>query len=129
VNGPGLVGGGMDRIVLEGKGVAGKCLEVLTMRGGQFGKLVLSNAKNYNFHIGVVADGDIYSSEPRSCQHNVFEQILSRSWATAAENAVGLLIDGDNLQNSSFNLFGEVFTIHKNGHAIVWGSSDTNVIQ
>jgi hypothetical protein len=124
-SGRSLNGGTFGNIVLEGAGVASHCLELLSLRGWHFPKLVVSNAVTANLHLGVVDDGDISSSEPRDLQNCLFDQIISRSWITAALGAKGILVDGDDVADVSLCHFGEIRAIHKNGHALDIGSSDT----
>jgi hypothetical protein len=119
----GVLGCGISNLVLDADGKAGYGLEILSMRGGTFRNLAVADATVCNIRIapqpaagwtGVAGTG----AAIRDTQHLVFTDLVSRSWLSAAENATGLLVEGDTVADSNIINFDKVFYVHTKGTGV-----------
>jgi hypothetical protein len=124
VTGPTLHGVGYDGLILNCAGLANYGLEILSVRGGHFGQVLVADAIIRNMHIGCQPTATWTSTDPNSTQHCNFNKIISRTWLATALSADGILIDGDDTADVSFCTFGEIFYIHADGGGLAIKSSD-----
>jgi hypothetical protein len=116
-------GGGIDAIALSGNVSASIGLELLSCSGMTFPRLFIENCTNNQIYMGVsgetLAVGEVYD-----CQWNHFGQIVLRDWN--ASTCTGIVMDGSETANTSFNTFDTVFMIYNNSHGIDILNADMN---
>lgn len=116
-------GGGIDAIALSGNVSAAIGLELLSCSGMTFPRLFIENCTDNQIYMGVsgetLAVGEVYD-----CQWNHFGQIVLRDWN--ASTCTGIIMDGSETANTSFNTFDTIFMIYDNSHGIDILNADMN---
>jgi hypothetical protein len=125
VTGPALFGVGYEGIIIDGDAKASYGLELLSIQGGRFPRIMVADCTVRQIHIGCTPAASWTSTDPRDLQNTHFGAIFSRVWLTGALNADGVLIDGDDIADASICNFASIFYIHKNGYGLKIASSDS----
>ena len=124
VTGPALYGVGYEGIILDGDAKASYGLEVLSVQAGRFPRIMVADCTVRQVHLGCMPAGSWTATDPRDLQHTHFGTILSRVWLAGAQAADGILIDGDDIADTSICSIAAIAYIHKDGYGLKIGSSD-----
>jgi hypothetical protein len=125
VTGPAIQGCGINGgLILDGDTKALKGLEILSLRGGVFGTIVAANCQTRQVELNVRPTGAWTSIDVAATQHNHFKRILASCWNTTSSE--GILLSGDDTNDTSVNVFDEIDYIHKDGIGLRLESSGGN---
>lgn len=121
---PGLHRPGVERLLLDGNGIASTALKLRSVKFGSFRDLTIINPITYGIYLGVVPYATA-TPDPRDSQNCTFDNIAIR---TAETTGTCLYLDGDaQIANSSYNVFRNMM-LYANSHPeIIIVNGDNNV--
>jgi hypothetical protein len=133
--GPAIQGCGIEGgLLLNGASKALRGFVMISHRGGDFGEILVADCQTrqfefncYNTTVSATFPIATWTSiDPGTTQHNHFQRITASCWNQ--ESAEGILISGNDVYDTSANVFHEIDYIHKNGIGLNVKSSGANVI-
>ena len=98
-------------------------MAVNSVTWSDFRDLYFQNFSTVAIDMNVVAT----LGEARDTARNTFQNITIRQLESPADAAIGIRMDGDSTANTNFNTFSNIQTFHKNGIAVKFLNSDSNM--